>query len=80
MNRRLVFDLATCAFIVKREDALFPGPGGTGKSHLAQAIRLLPCVTLLPAGSGNHHGNRWIGGQHRIIRGSVRHLIVQNPL
>jgi DNA replication protein DnaC len=29
MNRSLVFDLATCAFIGKREDALFLGPGGT---------------------------------------------------
>jgi DNA replication protein DnaC len=38
MNRSLVFDLATCAFLGKREDALFLGPGGTGKSHLAQAI------------------------------------------
>jgi len=38
MNRSLVFDLATCAFIGKREEALFLGPGGTGKSHLAQAI------------------------------------------
>ncbi len=38
MNRSLVFDLATCAFITRREDALFLGPGGTGKSHLAQAI------------------------------------------
>jgi DNA replication protein DnaC len=38
MNRSLVFDLATCGFVGKREDALFLGPGGTGKSHLAQAI------------------------------------------
>ena len=38
MNRRLLFDLATCTFIGRREDALFLGPGGTGKSHLAQAI------------------------------------------
>jgi DNA replication protein DnaC len=38
MNRSLVFDLATCSFINQREDALFLGPGGTGKSHLAQAI------------------------------------------
>jgi DNA replication protein DnaC len=37
-NRSLVFDLATGTFINKREDALFLGPGGTGKSHLAQAI------------------------------------------
>jgi len=38
MNRSLIFDLATCAFISRREDALFLGPGGTGKSHLAQSI------------------------------------------
>lgn len=38
MNRSLVFDLAAGAFIGRREDALFLGPGGTGKSHLAQAI------------------------------------------
>ena len=38
MNRSLVFHLATCAFVGRREDALFLGPGGTGKSHLAQAI------------------------------------------
>jgi DNA replication protein DnaC len=38
MNRSLIFDLATCAFIGRREDALFLGPGGTGKSHLAHAI------------------------------------------
>jgi DNA replication protein DnaC len=38
MNRSLVFDLATGALIGKREDALFLGAGGTGKSHLAQAI------------------------------------------
>src|SRR5213596_2720065 len=38
MNRSLVFDLATANFIDKHEDALFLGPPGTGKSHLAQAI------------------------------------------
>jgi len=38
MNRSLVFDLATAAFIARHEDALFLGPPGTGKSHLAQAI------------------------------------------
>ena len=38
MNRSLVFDLATATFIARREDALFLGPPGTGKSHLAQAI------------------------------------------
>jgi DNA replication protein DnaC len=38
MNRALVFDPATAAFVGRREDALFLGPPGTGKSHLAQAI------------------------------------------
>jgi DNA replication protein DnaC len=38
MNRSLIFDLATGAFIARHEDALFLGPGGTGKSHLAQAL------------------------------------------
>jgi DNA replication protein DnaC len=47
MNRSLVFDLATCAFIGKRGDALFLGTGGTGKSHLAQAIgQSAPCRCL----------------------------------
>src|ERR1700680_1682317 len=38
MNRSLIFDLATAQFMARREDALFLGPPGTGKSHLAQAI------------------------------------------
>ena len=38
MNRVLVYDLVTARFIAQREDALFLGPPGTGKSHLAQAI------------------------------------------
>jgi DNA replication protein DnaC len=40
LNRSLVFDLATAGFIAKHEDALFLGPPGTAKSHLAQAIGL----------------------------------------
>jgi DNA replication protein DnaC len=38
LDRRLVFDLAAGHFVAKHEDALFLGPPGTGKSHLAQAI------------------------------------------
>jgi DNA replication protein DnaC len=38
MNRPLIFDLAAGAFVTRHEDALFLGPPGTGKSHLAQAI------------------------------------------
>jgi DNA replication protein DnaC len=40
MDRRLIFDLATCRFVEQHEDALFLGPPGTGKSHLAQALGL----------------------------------------
>jgi DNA replication protein DnaC len=40
MNRSLIFDLATAHFIGRREDALFLGPPGSGKSHIAQAIGL----------------------------------------
>ncbi len=38
INRRLVCDLATGHFIAGKEDCLFLGPPGTGKSHLGQAI------------------------------------------
>jgi DNA replication protein DnaC len=38
MDRRLVFELATGRFVTQREDAVFLGPPGTGKSHLAQAL------------------------------------------
>ncbi len=38
LNRALVFELATARFLTQHEDALFLGPPGTGKSHLAQAI------------------------------------------
>jgi DNA replication protein DnaC len=38
MNRALVFELATARWVPQHEDALFLGPPGTGKSHLAQAI------------------------------------------
>src|SRR5260370_18773620 len=38
MNRVLIHELSTARFIQQREDALFLGPPGTGKSHLAQAM------------------------------------------
>ena len=38
MNRALLYDLATARFVEQREDVLFLGPPGTGKSHLVQAI------------------------------------------
>jgi len=38
LNRALVFELATARWITQHEDALFVGPPGSGKSHLAQAL------------------------------------------
>ncbi len=38
MDRHLIYELANGRFIAEHEDALFLGPPGTGKSHLAQAI------------------------------------------
>lgn len=38
MNRSLLFELASGNFVNRREDALFLGPPGSGKSHVAQAI------------------------------------------
>lgn len=38
-----VIDLATCAFVERRENALLIGNAGVGKSHLAQAIGQRAC-------------------------------------
>src|SRR3989475_122967 len=38
MTRALVFELATARWVTQHADALFLGPPGTGKSHVAQAI------------------------------------------
>lgn len=38
LNRTRVLDLATCAFVERRENLLLCGPTGVGKSHLAHAI------------------------------------------
>lgn len=38
MNRPLIHELATGKFIDRKEDALFLGPPGSGKSHIAQAV------------------------------------------
>lgn len=38
LNRTLVMELATCAFLERRENLLICGPSGIGKSHLASAL------------------------------------------
>jgi DNA replication protein DnaC len=40
VNRSLITDLATCAFVTRHENILFYGPTGVGKSHLANALAL----------------------------------------
>lgn len=40
VNRTLIQDLATCAFIPRRENLLLCGPTGVGKSHLANALAI----------------------------------------
>ena len=39
MNRALVFELATARWVTQHADALFLGPPGTGKSHVARGVR-----------------------------------------
>ena len=38
LDRQLVFTLATGHFLTARDDVVFLGPPGSGKSHLAQAL------------------------------------------
>lgn len=43
IDRELVMDLATLAWVDRKEDLLLIGQSGTGKSHLAKALCLIGC-------------------------------------
>lgn len=38
VNKKQIFELATCRFVREAQDLLLLGPPGTGKSHIAQAL------------------------------------------
>jgi len=40
INKRFIYNLATCEFVRKKENVAFIGPPGTGKTHLAISIGL----------------------------------------
>jgi DNA replication protein DnaC len=44
VNKPLLLDLARGDYLTKRENILFVGPSGTGKTHLATALGLAACA------------------------------------
>lgn len=40
LNEKEIYDLATCSFVRKKENIVFVGQTGTGKTHLAIALGL----------------------------------------
>jgi DNA replication protein DnaC len=48
LERRLIESLMTLSFVERKEDVLFTGKCGTGKSHLLQAIALRACQHEIP--------------------------------
>lgn len=79
INRQEVFDLATCAWIERKEVLLIVGPSGTGKSHLAQALGHEACrrgydVVFTPVAKmlSALHGGRADGTYDRRLAGFLR--------
>lgn len=75
VSKTLMADLALCRFVERGENALFVGPTGTGKSHLAQALAheaikhgfqalYRPTHTLLTS----LHAARADGSYHRMFK------------
>lgn len=48
LERSLIESLMTLSFVERKEDVLFTGKTGTGKSHLLQAIALRACQHEIP--------------------------------
>ena len=38
IDKKLIYDLSTCSFIIKKQPIIIVGACGTGKTHLAQAL------------------------------------------
>ena len=43
LNKKLVLDLARCAFVERRENIIALGPSGVGKTHLAIGLGIAAC-------------------------------------
>ena len=79
INRQQIHDLATGAWIERKESCLIVGPSGTGKSHLAQALGHEACrrgydVLFTPAAKmlAHLHGGRADGTYDRRLAGYLR--------
>ena len=79
INRQQIHDLATGAWIERKEACLIVGPSGTGKSHLAQALGHEACrrgydVLFTPAAKMLAHlnGGRADGSYDRRLAGYLR--------
>ncbi len=79
INRQQIHDLATGAWIERKESCLIVGPSGTGKSHLAQALGHEACrrgydVLFTPAAKMLAHlnGGRADGTYDRRLAGYLR--------
>jgi ABC-type polar amino acid transport system ATPase subunit len=67
INRSLILDLASCRFISEKVCAFIIGPCGTGKSHLAQALKSLDFYAINSMGYGltkKCHDFRMLLGHH----------------
>ena len=50
LNKMQVLELARCEWIDRRENVIAPGPGGTGKTHVAPGLGLAVCQKGLSVG------------------------------